>query len=133
MALNVSGLSHIALRVTDLARAKAFYTEKLGFQIMIDTPGLVLVSGYGILLGMRGDDRQTPAGDRFSPYRVGLDHLALAVSDRTVLASLKDVLDGAGIRNQGIEEDEVTHAPFISFADPDGIAWEFYVLNMPQG
>ena len=55
MALNVRGLSHIALRVTDLARAKAFYTTVLGFQLVQETPSLVLASGYGFLLGMRGD------------------------------------------------------------------------------
>ncbi len=130
MALNVRGLSHIALRVTDLARAKAFYTAVLGFQMVQEIPSLVLVSGYGFLLGMRGDAAETPQGDRFNPYRVGLDHLALAAPDRAALDSLKSALDAAGVRNNGIEDDALTHAPFISFYDPDGIAWEFYVFDM---
>ncbi len=64
---------------------------------------------------------------------MGLDHVALAVADRATLNGLKDVLDGAGVRHNGIEEDAVTHAPFISFYDPDGIAWEFYVFALPGG
>lgn len=129
MALDVRGLSHIAIRVTDLARAKAFYTEVLGFELVVDLPTLAAVSGYGMLLGMRGDQEQTPRGDRFDPYRVGLDHLALAAPDRASLDGLKAGLDAAGVPNNGIEVDSVSQAPYISFYDPDGIAWEFYVLG----
>jgi len=131
--VNVQGLSHIALRVTDLTRAKAFYTEVLGFALVREAPTLVLVSGYGILLGMRGDQAETPRGDRFNPYRVGLDHLALAAPDRGALDGLKNTLDAAGVRHNGIEHDALTNAPYISFYDPDGIAWEFYVLDMARG
>ena len=129
MALNVHGLHHVALRVTDLARAKAFYTETLGFQLVMDLPTLAAVAGYGIVIGMRGDQEQTPRGDRFDPYRVGLDHLALAAPDRAALDGLKATLDAAGVRNNGVEVDAVSNAPYISFYDPDGIAWEFYVLT----
>jgi len=132
MALDVSGLGHIALRVTDLARAKAFYTGTLGFEVMLEAEGLLLVNGYGILLGMKGNDPQTPRGDRFEPHRVGLDHLALAVADRDTLDRLKVILNAAGVRHNGIEEDPLTRAPYISFYDPDGIAWEFYVFALPS-
>ncbi len=133
MPLNVTGLSHIALRVTDLARAKTFYTTTLGFQAVLETEDLLLVSGYGFLLGLRGNANETPHGDHFEPYRVGLDHVALAVADRAALDGLKDVLAAAGVPHHGIEEDALTHAPFISFSDPDGIAWEFYVFALPSG
>ncbi len=133
MTLNVTGLGHIALRVTDLARAKAFYTETLGFHPVVETEDLLLVNGYGLLLGMRGNAQETPQGDHFDPYRVGLDHVALAVADRAALDGLKDVLDAAGVRHNGVEEDALTHASYISFYDPDGIAWEFYFLAQPGG
>ncbi len=133
MALHVRGLDHIALRVTNLARSKAFYIQTLGFEVAVDIPTLVLVTGYGIQLGMRGDEDQTLPGDRFDPYRVGLDHLALAVPDRGTLDGLKGTLDAAGVRHNGIQENPLSHAPYISFYDPDGIAWEFYVADPPQG
>jgi len=60
MTVNISGLDHIALRVTNIARSKAFYTETLGFQVAVEIPTLLLVTGYGIQLGMRGDEAQTP-------------------------------------------------------------------------
>jgi hypothetical protein len=45
---------------------------------------------------------QTQADDRFDPFRVGLDHLALTVSAME-LPGLKQRLDAAGVRNNGIE------------------------------
>ena len=47
---------------------------------------------------------QTRAEHHFDPFRVGLDHLALALSAAD-LPGLKQRLDGAGVRNNGIEHD----------------------------
>ncbi len=80
-----------------------------------------------------GDEAQTPQGDHFDPYRVGLDHLALAVPDRAALDGLKEALDAADVRHNGIQENPLSHASYISFYDPDGIAWEFYVSDSPRG
>ena len=38
-------------------------------------------------------------------------------------------LDAAGVRNNGVEEDPETHRQYISFYDPDGIAWELYAVS----
>ena len=37
MKLNANGLSHLGLRVTNLARAKHFYVDTLGCQVMRET------------------------------------------------------------------------------------------------
>jgi hypothetical protein len=34
-----------------------------------------------------------------------------------------------GVRNNGVEEDPVTHRQYISFYDPDDIAWELYAVS----
>jgi catechol 2,3-dioxygenase-like lactoylglutathione lyase family enzyme len=128
MALQTNGLSHLALRVTDLERARRFYVDTLGFQQVLDTEGLVLVNANGTLIGLRGAADQTAAGDRFDPHRVGLDHLALAVSDAGALEGLRRQLDAAGVPNHGIEPDELTGGTYISFYDHDGIAWELYAM-----
>lgn len=128
MTLHTNGLSHLALRVTDLARAKRFYVDTLGFQQVLETEGLILVNASGTLIGLRGKADQTGGADRFDPYRVGLDHLALAVSDAGALDGLKRQLDAAGVPNNGIESDDLTGGTYISFYDPDGIAWELYAM-----
>ncbi len=128
MPIHTNGLSHIALRVTDLARAKQFYSEILGFPVMMEFADIVLVNAGGVLLGMRGGNPETAPDDRFNPLRVGIDHLALAVSDPAALEGLQKQLDAAGVRNNGVEDDTTTGGRYISFYDPDGIAWELYYL-----
>ncbi len=126
MKLNANGLSHLGLRVTNLARAKRFYVDTLGCQVVRETDGAVLVNVSGMLVALSGTDSYT---DHFDPFRVGLDHLALAVEDPSILEVLKRDLDAAGVRNNGVEEDPETHAKYISFYDPDGIAWELYSIS----
>jgi catechol 2,3-dioxygenase-like lactoylglutathione lyase family enzyme len=55
-----------------------------------------------------------------------LDHLALAVPNAVALEDVKRQLDAAGVSNNGIEDDAVLGGRYISFCDPDGIAWELY-------
>ena len=132
MKLNVKGLSHLGLRVTDLARAKRFYVDTLGSEVVREIDGAVLINVYGILIGLHGSDSYSSRHDHFDPFRVGLDHLALAVEDASLLDSLKQDLDAAGVPNHGVEEDPETHDRYISFHDPDGIAWELYAVSTPN-
>jgi catechol 2,3-dioxygenase-like lactoylglutathione lyase family enzyme len=126
MKLNANGLSHLGLRVTNLARAKRFYVDTLGCQLVRETDRAVFVNVSGMLIALLGADSHSPRDDRFDPFRVGLDHLALAVEDTSNLEDMQRELDAAGVRNNGVEEDPGTHRKYISFYDPDGIAWELY-------
>jgi glyoxylase I family protein len=127
MKLPSTGLAHLGLRVTALARARHFYVDILGFQLILEGPGLLICNAYGSVIAFRGDEPQTHTHDRFDPYRVGLDHLALEIPDINALEDIKRELDSAGVPNNGVELDDFTHAIYISFYDPDGIAWELYV------
>jgi glyoxylase I family protein len=121
-------LGHLGLRVSDLARAKRFYIDTLGFGLLRETQGAVFMDAHGVPIALLGPGEQTAAGDRFNPFRVGLDHLALAIADAQELEGLRQQLDAAGVPNHGIERDPATGANYISFYDPDGIAWELYAL-----
>ena len=127
MEIQTTGLHHLALRVRDLGRAKQFYSGTLGFPVVLEKAGMVvIVNAGGTFIGLRGDDAQTEATDRFNPYRVGLDHVALALPDAAALDAVRRQLDAAGIQNNGVEDDAVLGGKYISFYDPDGIAWEPY-------
>ena len=128
MTTHTRGLGHLALRVSDLARARAFYVDKLKFPVQFELPGRVLLNVHGITVALLGDDPHTVQGDRFDPFRIGLDHLALSVPNEQALHTLLHELNEAGIPNHGIEVDPLTHAHYISFYDPDGIAWELYLM-----
>jgi hypothetical protein len=50
---------------------------------------VAIIDAGGPFVGLRGPDAQTVVGDRFDPFRVGLDHLALALPDATALAMFR--------------------------------------------
>jgi len=129
MSVNIqtSGVHHVALRVSDLARAKQFYTETLGFKFLMEGPNIVLVLAGGTAFGLRGPTEETPSGDAFNPHRLGVDHIALACADETELQRVATALTQAGIENTGAKMDETLGKRYVAFKDPDRIAWEFYM------
>lgn len=131
MKLNANGLSHLGLRVTNLVRTKRFYVETLGCPLIRETDGGIVVNVAGMLVAFYETDADSALYDRFDPFRIGLDHLALTVENPAMLEDLQRDLDAAGVRNHGVEEDPETHDRYISFYDPDGIAWELYAASTP--
>jgi glyoxylase I family protein len=128
MKLEMSGFSHVAIRVTDLQRARRFYVDLLGLPVALELEGVVLVKAGSALLGIRGDADGAKPGDRFDPHRVGLDHLSFAVDTVEVLERMKRDLDAAQIHNDGIHDEPALNAKGLVFYDPDGIAIELYVI-----
>lgn len=127
MAIATNGIHHIGLRVSDVARSKAFYNGVLGFRVLIEGDGYCLVDTGGTPIGLLGPAKD--ADDRFDPFRVGVDHMALAVTDVDTLKRIMGQLDEAGVSHHGLEVDPVLKGTYVSFHDPDGIAWEAYVLS----
>jgi glyoxylase I family protein len=118
---------HIRLNVTDLDRARGFYEGVLGLEVDQDFPGEKLrfrLDGTSTRLVLTPPLPGTPAGDRFSEHRVGLDHIAIGVPVGEV-ARLAAVLDGAGVPNSGVKADPLGPA-MITFRDPDNFQWEFF-------
>ncbi|HLF78933.1 MAG TPA: VOC family protein [Dehalococcoidia bacterium] len=129
MSITTTGLHHLSLRVTDLARAKQFYATTLGLPVVLEMEGLVLLNVNGVLLGLREGTPATAAAGSFDPFRIGLDRVALSVTDRVNLAALQSSLASAGVANNGVQHDDLTGADYVAFYDPDGIAWELYAMS----
>lgn len=125
--MHTPGVHHVALRCADLARSRSFYIDTLGFPSILETESLVIFLAGGTAFGLRGPDASTPAGDVFSPFRVGLDHVALTCGDEAELRRVAAALEAAGIENTGIRLDETLGKRYVAFKDPDRIAWEFYM------
>jgi len=128
MKLEISGFSHVAIRVTDLQRARRFYVDLLGLPVALEREGVVLVKTGSGLLGIRGDAAGAKPGDRFDPHRVGLDHVSFAVDTVESLERMKRDLDAAGIPNDGIHDEPALNARGLVLYDPDGIAIELYTI-----
>ena len=130
MSINIKtpGVHHVTLRSTNLDRSKQFYTETLGFKLLIETPALFIFLAGSTAVAVRGPEADTPTGDRFNPHRVGLDHTALACEDESELDRVAAALSEAGIPNTGAKFDDTLGKRYVNFKDPDGIAWEFYMV-----
>lgn len=125
--IQTPGIHHLALRVSDLARARRFYADTLGFPVVLEGPGIFLFLAGGTAIAARGPDARTPADDVFSPFRVGLDHIAVGCRDEAELARVAAALAAANVDNTGVKLDPTLDRHYVAFKDPDRIAWEFYM------
>jgi glyoxylase I family protein len=126
-SIDARAIHHITLTVSDVQRSQAFYEALLGFQKVADF-GLraVMVKGdVTLVLGPPPDPSQAMPGDRFSPNRVGLDHLSFAVASRTELERAKHLLAERGVEHKEIKDlGEGLGIYVLAFRDPDNIALE---------
>jgi glyoxylase I family protein len=121
------GIHHLALRTSDMERAKAFYKDTMGFPIALEVPGLFIFVAGGTYIGVRPATIQS-ADEKFNPFNIGLDHLALGCADEAELNRVAGALNAANVENTGVKFDETLGKNYIAFKDPDRISWEFYMI-----
>ena len=127
IGIKTQGVHHVALRTSDLSRSKQFYQGTLGFPVILEIENAFIFLAGATAIGVRGPEVSTPAGDVFSPFRVGLDHLALACAEEAELERVAAALSAAGVRNTGVKLDPAFNKKYVAFKDPDGIAWELFM------
>jgi len=117
----VTGLSHIGIRVHDLARSRAFY-ETLGFVFQWgpfgpeQVAGLRHASGLEINLIVNAPEPEAPNVLMDVPHKhAGFTHIALAIGS---VAETEAALARAGIAISGRRGDNPVRALFVR--DPDG-------------
>ncbi len=128
MSLTLARLHHVAIIASDYARARHFYVEVLGLQVVAETHraarasmklDLALPDGTQIELFSFPNPPKRPS----YPEACGLRHLALAVQD--IDAAVRH-LAGHGVSVEPLRVDELTGRRFTFFADPDGLPLELY-------
>ena len=125
--IKTPGVHHVALRSSNFHRSKQFYTSTLGLPLILEQENLFIFLAGATPVGVRAPEAASPAGDVFNPFRVGLDHLALAFTDEAELQNVAVALSAAGIPNTGVKLDATLNKRYVAFKDPDGIAWELYM------
>ena len=141
----VDGIHHLRLTVTDVQRSREFYTSLLGFQVAAESPppddpaagevfkilfgGVVMTRG-NLVMGLRP---MAPAGDRFDPDRVGLDHLSFGVASREELEQAARRFDERGVAHGAITRLAGFGIDVLPFEDPDGIQLELTALAADEG
>jgi catechol-2,3-dioxygenase len=125
----VAALNHVALTVRDLDVSGPWYSGLLGSDPILDEHTeagfrhLVWVLDGGTVFGIHQHDRQA-ADEKFSEFRVGLDHVGFGCASRTELESWVSRLNELGIEHGGIVD--AGYGSGLSFRDPDGIALELF-------
>lgn len=122
-------LNHVAITVRDMKISGPWYRTLFGADPILDEHTdagfrhLVWLLDGGTVFGIHQHERPAP-DERFSEFRVGLDHVGFGCANRAELETWMARLGELGVQHGGI----VT-APYglgLSFRDPDGIALEFF-------
>jgi len=124
VAITTTGIHHLALRSSDLARSRRFYIELLEFPLALEGPNIFLFLVGDTAVEMRGPESLTPAHEVFNPFRAGLDRIAIACADEQELARVVAAMSRAEIAHTGIRTDPALDRRYVAFEDPDRIGWE---------
>ncbi|WP_261310027.1 3,4-dihydroxyphenylacetate 2,3-dioxygenase [Saccharolobus shibatae] len=114
--INVSRLSHLCVRVTDLGKAKYLYNELLGFPITEESGNELYIRGieegqhHSLVL------KKADSG--------GLSYVGFKVSDKSELDKAENILPSLGIKVFKFKEKGVNDA--IIFDSPNGIPIVLY-------
>lgn len=108
--IKTNGINHVVLHVSDVPRARKFYTELLGMTVAHESPGHVFLrcgTQQVALFEKRGAEPLTPGND--------LNHLALDIEAGSY-EEIKAELERAGLAVSGRPGDPRC----VYFPDPDG-------------
>lgn len=121
------GIHHIALRCMDMEVTKNFYQNIIGLPLVIDTPELIIFLAGSVFIAFKKADPKQKNGAVFSPFEIGLDHIAISCKTEEELNRFAKGLADAGVENTGVKMDETLQKLYVAFKDPDRIQWEFYM------
>lgn len=131
--MQTPGLNHIVLTVSDTEQSRAFYGDLLGFPITVmeeDPDKSFFFPCGGVQFFFFPSQRPLP-DDRFSEFRIGLDHLSFAAPSKEALHELADQLMAAGVDTKGVEQFAPTGNWYVAFRDPDNIQLEYWLPRSP--
>jgi catechol 2,3-dioxygenase len=114
-------IGHVHLKVSDLERAVAFYTEALGFELQTRMPGAAFVSagGYHHHIGLNTWHSEGGAPPPVSS--TGLFHFAIRYPTRAALGRAVRRLIDAGVPLGGASDHGVSEAIYLQDPDANGI------------
>ena len=118
---------HIAIISSDWEKAREFYVNKLGFELIRevwrpaqnDYLRMLSMGETTLELFIRPDAPQRVN----NPEAMGLRHLAFRVEDAVAAAAW---LNSRGIETEPVREDPYNGGKFTFFRDPDGLPLEIH-------
>jgi catechol 2,3-dioxygenase len=115
-------IGHVHLKVSDLDRAIAFYSDVLGFDVGArygEEAAFLSAGGYHHHIGL--NTWESRGAGPPPPHTTGLFHVAIRFPDRQTLAqAVRRVLD-AGIPLSGASDHGVSEAIYLHDPDENGV------------
>jgi len=126
--MEINGIAHTMLTVSDFARARAFYgalLPELGLKPVFDADGFFYCVGGRTAIGIQAADPEH-AKERFVQRRVGLHHVCFRARTREDVDALHEFVVGLGAAIVHPPEEGAFAPGYYSvlFEDPDGIRLE---------
>jgi catechol 2,3-dioxygenase len=118
-------IGHVHLKVSDLERAVAFYTNALGFEVvqrMGTSAAFLSAGGYHHHIGLNTWESERGAAP--PPDATGLYHFAIRYPDRASLGEALRRLRDSSVPLEGASDHGVSEALYLR--DPDGNGIELY-------
>lgn len=132
----ITGIHHVSLTVTDLARSVAWYTDVLGFAVDADVEGDTFrrtrLRHPDAPLVLTLTRHSAGTSEPFAETRPGLDHLALQAPGLTDVEEWQRHLDERGVAHSPIKR-RSGEVAIITLRDPDNIQLEIFALRQEQG
>ena len=126
--MEINGIAHVMLTVSDFERCKPFYLRILtfmGLKPVIDTDGWLYCVGGRTAFGIQRCD-PAHAGERFVQTRVGLHHVCFRARERADVDTFHALLVEMGARVVHPPQEDSWAPGYYSVLceDPDGIRLE---------
>jgi catechol 2,3-dioxygenase-like lactoylglutathione lyase family enzyme len=126
--MQLNGIAHIQLSVSDMKTSRAFYApllELFEMQVLIDSETYFYCIGSRTGIAISPID-ETNEGDAFDQRRVGLHHLCLRAREREDIDEISAFVEklGATIVHPPQEDGFAPGYYSVLFEDPDGIRIE---------
>lgn len=127
--MNIKGVHHIVLKVSDPVKSKDFYTNVCQMSVFMEEGRAIGLTGAGLdSLWLVPPENGTKARAFNRRGDIGLDHWAFAIDSQADLEEIAQCLNKLGISMEdgGITDDGYGGAAIFA-CDPDGMVIEFHL------
>ena len=125
--MKLDQIHHVAIIVSDYEKSRAFYVDRLGFEVIRE---VWREERNDHILNLRAGDMElelfgmpNPPRRVSNPEACGLRHLAFRVADMDEAVAW---LNGLGIETEPVRWDPYTNKRMTFFRDPDGLPLELH-------
>ena len=125
--MKLDQIHHVAIIASDYRKSRAFYVDKLGFEVIRE---VYREERNDHILNLRAGDTElevfgmpNPPKRVSDPEACGLRHLAFRVADMDEAVAW---LNSLGIETEPVRVDPYTNKRMTFFRDPDGLPLELH-------